>query len=872
MKKMLRKTSVLLFAGMALCIGARAQTYCTPTYTYGCTSSDNIQNFVLNGEGSSSINHIASGCSTDGYGNFTTMSVNLLMGNTYSGSVTTNYSASESYRIWIDFNDNGTFESTESVATGGPFGSGTPSTFTMSIPLTVPAGAHRMRVRLAYATTASTIDPCTLYSFGETHDYTANIIAPAPCTGTPTPGTAVAFSTTTVTGYTADVVANGVGLPTTSTTATVDAPGGFYFVSSDYKTTATSAPPTYSLPENGFINVSSLPGLKFKLAAYSGNNSLRLSTSTPGTLTVTTPASATAVYLLATSGSGTGTISATVNFTDATSQTFTGMVISDWYGGTSNVAAMGIGRVGATGGLEGTASDPRLYYVPLSLAAANYSKQVASITITRTAGTGYVNIMGVSMQTPTPEPHPVCGPFSTVLNLLNFPVGASGINFQWEQSSTATGPFVNVTGGSGATTTSYTTPTLTSNTYYRVKVTCSGSGLSAYSDTVAVLLASSIPISTPPASTTVCLGQPLNLTVIAPGATSYQWYKGSTPITGATGATYSVPSAATADAGNYSVQVNGCTMSSPATVAVSLPFPVSLGIDTAICVGDTLTLDAGNPGATYAWSTGDNSQTVSVSSAGSYTVSVTNGACTVLDTIHITTNDYPVVNLGVDTVVCPDMALLLDAGNPGATYAWSTGDASETIVVDATGVYSVAVTVSGCMTMDTITVGNVALPEAGTIVVSGPMPDFMFTASGASGATVMSWNFGDGITAAGEAALHAYTANGVYEVMFIATNACGESDTATTTVSVSGLGIGQISSVNAIRVYPNPTNGLTTLEVKDGIIAAVEVADNLGRILLRSQPNAAKTVIDMKGMAHGIYTLRVHTNKGISTLKLVAGE
>ncbi|MCS7074233.1 MAG: hypothetical protein NZ108_07185, partial [Bacteroidia bacterium] len=54
-----------------------------------------------------------------------------------------------------------------------------------------------------------------------------------------------------------------------------------------------------------------------------------------------------------------------------------------------------------------------------------------------------------------------------------------------------------------------------------------------------------------------------------------------------------------------------------------------------ICTGSSLTLDALNPGATYLWSTGDTTKTITISSPGQYSVTVTNSAGTVSDTIQV---------------------------------------------------------------------------------------------------------------------------------------------------------------------------------------------------------------------------------------------
>jgi gliding motility-associated-like protein len=60
------------------------------------------------------------------------------------------------------------------------------------------------------------------------------------------------------------------------------------------------------------------------------------------------------------------------------------------------------------------------------------------------------------------------------------------------------------------------------------------------------------------------------------------------------------------------------------------------------------------------------------------------------------------VNLGKDTTICQGNTLTLDATTAGATYTWSTGATSPTIVVDTTGTYFVAVHNGGCSANDTI--------------------------------------------------------------------------------------------------------------------------------------------------------------------------
>ncbi len=67
-------------------------------------------------------------------------------------------------------------------------------------------------------------------------------------------------------------------------------------------------------------------------------------------------------------------------------------------------------------------------------------------------------------------------------------------------------------------------------------------------------------------------------------------------------------------------------------------FPVvNLGADTNLCEGSTLVLDAQNPGDTYLWNDGSTNQTLSVTTTGTYQVTVKNTAqCAKTDAINVT--------------------------------------------------------------------------------------------------------------------------------------------------------------------------------------------------------------------------------------------
>ncbi len=287
-------------------------------------------------------------------------------------------------------------------------------------------------------------------------------------------------------GLNADVIANGVGPSASSTNNDVDGVN-YAFVSRDFQLTAASSPLSYGLPVNGIINsvVGSTSGLSYQLASYSSNNSLRLqNTNDNGTLIFSNPLSANTVYMLATGGSGDCTVNVDVNFTDNTSQTFTGIDITDWYYG-SNFAIQGIGRINTTNdNLEsGYGTDPRLYQIPLTIDSSNLSKTIKSVTVTKTGSGGIPNIFAFAADAYNPCGAPTNITATTTMNgaTLSWSVptnGAPSSGYQYYYSTSPTPPTAATTPtGSVPSGTSVTLNGLiTGQTYYFwVRSYCGGS-------------------------------------------------------------------------------------------------------------------------------------------------------------------------------------------------------------------------------------------------------------------------------------------------------------------------------------------------------------------------------------------------------------
>lgn len=143
----------------------------SPTLSY-CNSKGNdasyewIDNVVIGGISN------ATG-SDNGFGDYTSITGNLQYGsNTIvvsAGFASSSYT--EFWKVWIDFNQNGTFEASEEVVSGSSSNSGNLS-YTFSVPTSAQSGTTRMRVSMKYNAAQTA---CETFSYGEVEDYTVNI-------------------------------------------------------------------------------------------------------------------------------------------------------------------------------------------------------------------------------------------------------------------------------------------------------------------------------------------------------------------------------------------------------------------------------------------------------------------------------------------------------------------------------------------------------------------------------------------------------------------------------------------------------------------------------------------------------------------------
>ena len=136
-----------------------------------CTLGDGFVGLVIG-----DIDNSGSGCSDDGYGNFTTMTTDLAQGETYDLTITTGYS-NQYIRVWIDLNDDYVFDtnSDELILDNHLIASVGTEVIPVTIPSNANLGSHVMRAKANWNSIVPD-DACEATSYGETEDYTVAIV------------------------------------------------------------------------------------------------------------------------------------------------------------------------------------------------------------------------------------------------------------------------------------------------------------------------------------------------------------------------------------------------------------------------------------------------------------------------------------------------------------------------------------------------------------------------------------------------------------------------------------------------------------------------------------------------------------------------
>lgn len=227
------------------------------------------------------------------------------------------------------------------------------------------------------------------------------------------------------------------------------------------------------------------------------------------------------------------------------------------------------------------------------------------------------------------------------------------------------------------------------------------------SDTVQVNIIPPTTISISESDTIICQGE--TVTFHVNGSSSYLWNTGAT-----------TDSIIVTTAGNYSVSANSTCPSNMDTVQVNVipqPAVFILEPDTNyICSDQSITLHANGVGS-FIWNTGATTDSIVISTTGSFFVTSANSCFMVSDTVHV--NVIPPTTITItepDTTICEGQSIIFHA-NGATSYLWNTGATSNTITVSLAGNYFV--TSNGACPSNTDTIQVNIIPQITVSIEEG---------------------------------------------------------------------------------------------------------------------------------------------------------
>jgi hypothetical protein len=296
-----------------------------------------------------------------------------------------------------------------------------------------------------------------------------------------------------------------------------------------------------------------------------------------------------------------------------------------------------------------------------------------------------------------------------------------------------------------------------------------------------------------------------SITLAASGNGSFKWSNGSTGSTLVVSAPGSYPVTVTGS--------NGCTSTASALVAQDIAAPGASisGNETLTCAKTSITLSVTGNG-TVLWSTGATSNSITVSTPGHYTVTVTGAnGCTGTDAVDVA-QDIAAPGAAIsgnDILTCARTSITLSVAGNG-TALWNTGATTNSIIVSTSGTYSVTVTgANGCTsTASEQIIQDIVKPGAsisGNAVLTCATQSITLTASGNG---TYAWTPG-GSTAA----TLGVSAPGSYSVTVTGANGCTSTDAVVVAQDISKPSI----SIAGADVLTCTTTSVTLVASGNGV-------------------------------------------------------
>lgn len=306
---------------------------------------------------------------------------------------------------------------------------------------------------------------------------------------------------------------------------------------------------------------------------------------------------------------------------------------------------------------------------------------------------------------------------------------------------------------------------------------------------------------------TFCQGNSVILTSTATSNNTWSTGAATNSITVNSSGTYTV----------YYLDANGCSsaVSAPVNVLVN-PLPAVPAITASgpltVCPGGTVSLTSTAANA-YNWSNGSNTQSTTVSTSGTYSVTIVDvNGCTATSANTLFTvlppPTAPIITANGPLSFCTGDSVILTS-TTSSTYLWSNGATTQSISVYGTGSFSVTNTnAAGCVTPTSATTNTIMfpVPPAPVITANGAITfcygnNVVLTSSGASG-----YNWSNGFATQSITV----TLSGTYNLKIIDANGCPSPLSPDVIVTVNPLPQSPVISASGPTTFC--TGGSVTLQ------------------------------------------------------------
>jgi len=332
--------------------------------------------------------------------------------------------------------------------------------------------------------------------------------------------------------------------------------------------------------------------------------------------------------------------------------------------------------------------------------------------------------------------------------------------------------------------------------------------------------------------------------------------------------TYTVNSA-----GIYKVFVSNVCGQAIDSIEVTENAPATLPSDTHICANTALMLDPHVPNASYDWSTGASTPTISITARGIYAVEVTDGyGCITSDTIEVTQSRA--VSLPADTAFCAGNTYAVNASVGQGSYFWApTNQFGPVIYIQSSGNYVVSyVDQFGCSSTDAMMVDVVEEPQA-QFSYNNQYYTVAFSDMSADADSYL-WVFGDGDSSTIANPTHIYPGPNRYRVQMFVMNDCGM-DVYEDVINIGALpGFAENLEVGEFNVFPNPNTGNFTITMNASAEDYnIEVMNLEGKVVFNTNlenaiPGINEVEVSLNEVSTGVYFVRVTGENGAKVQKI----